>query len=642
MNLEKIHLCEEFTLDLARGCLLCAGQPIHLRPQSYEVLRYLAENKGRLISKDQLIEEVWQGRAVTDGSLGKCIEEVRQALGENARSYVRNVRGRGYIFDPPGDQPDATHSAWAEQVEVVRVVVEEDERNEAAVNVVSSPTRSGLPGQKKTNVLMLAIVGLIGGVIALGAAYYFSSRSANQGNSNVRSLAILPFRSLGADSGSEYIGLGMADTLITRLSSLKKVAIRPTSAVLKYTDDRKDLIEIGRELGVESVLDGSVHISGGRMRVTVQLMGVTDQTPLWAETFDGQVSEIFGFEDSIAARVAERLTNKLSSDDRRALAKHYTENTKAHLLSLSGRYLMEKRIPDSTRKAIDFLQKAIEKDPDFALAYADIAEGYFGLSITGSLPPRDAFPQAKDAAMKALQIDPLLAEAHCNLGIAKFFHDWDWAGAEQDFKRAIEINPNYHLAHEMYAHLLSNLGRHTEAIPEINRAMEIDPLSLIANAIKGQILYLAGQYDEAAAHLQRAIEVEPNFWISHLTLGKIYERRKMYPQAVAEFQAAIDLSGAPEPKSYLAYTYAVSGKHVEAQRLLDELKQSSTRQYVPQKHVALVYAGMGQKDEMFVWLEKAYEDRDISLTFIKVEPRWNEYRDDPRFNDLYHRIGFTE
>src|SRR5215475_4708375 len=200
MNLEKIHLCEEFTLDLARGCLLRAGQPIHLRPQSYEVLRYLAENKGRLISKDQLIEEVWQGRAVTDGSLGKCIEEVRQALGENARSYVRNVRGRGYIFDPPGDQPSTTHSAWTEQVEVVRVVVEEDERNESAVNLASSPMLSSSPEQKKTNVLMLTVVGLIIGVLAVSAAYYFSTRSANPGNSNVRSLAILPFRSLGADS----------------------------------------------------------------------------------------------------------------------------------------------------------------------------------------------------------------------------------------------------------------------------------------------------------------------------------------------------------------------------------------------------------------------------------------------------------
>jgi len=639
MSLEKIHLCEEFTLDLARGCLLRAGQPIHLRPQSYEVLRYLAENKGRLISKDQLIEEVWQGRAVTDGSLGKCIEEVRQALGENARSYVRNVRGRGYIFDPPGVQQN---TAWAEQVEVVRVVVEEDEHNaEAANNVVSSPAVSGSPGQKKTRVLLPAIVSLLVVAIALGA-YYFSSRSANPGNSKVRSLAILPFRSLGVDSGSEYLGLGMADTLITRLSSLKKVAIRPTSAVLKYTGDRKDLIEIGRELGVESVLDGSVHISGGRMRVTVQLMGVNDQTPLWADTFDGQVSEIFGVEDSIAARVAERLTNKLSSDDRRALTKHYTENTDAHLLSLSGRYLLEKKIPEATRKAIDFLQKAIEKDPNFALAYADIAEAYFTLSITGSLTPRDAFPPAKEATLKALQIDPLLAEAYCNLGIAKFFHDWDWVGAERDFKRAIEINPNYHLAHEMYAHLLSNLGRHTEAIPEINRALEIDPLSLIANAIKGQILYLAGQYDEAAAQLERAIEVEPNFWISHLILGKIYERRKMYPEAIAEFQAASDLSGAPEPKSYLAYTYAVSGQHAEAQKLVDELKLAATQQYVPPKHVALVYAGMGQKDEMFVWLEKAYEDRDISLAFIKVEPRWNEYRADPRFNDLYHRIGFKQ
>jgi len=239
-----------------------------------------------------------------------------------------------------------------------------------------------------------------------------------------------------------------------------------------------------------------------------------------------------------------------------------------------------------------------------------------------------------------LQMDPLLAEAHCNLGIAKFFYDWDWLGAERDFQTAIEINPNYALAHEMYAHLLSNLGRHSEALVKITRALELDPLSLIANAIKGQIIYFAGQYDDAIKHLQHAIDVEPNFWVSRLTLGKVYERRKMYPQAIAEFQKSSDVSNAPEPKSYLAYTYAVSDKREEAHKLLNELKQASTRQYIAPKHIALIYGGLSLKDEMFAWLEKAYEDRDVSLTFIKVEPRWDEYRGEPRFVDLMKRVGF--
>jgi TolB-like protein/DNA-binding winged helix-turn-helix (wHTH) protein/Flp pilus assembly protein TadD len=645
MSTDRIKLFDQFTLDLARGCLVRAGQPVHLRPQSFEVLKYLAENKGRLISKDQLIEQVWEGRAVTDGSLGKCIEEVREALGEDARLYVRNVRGRGYIFDPKPEEQEIpeSQSAWSEQIDVVRMVVEDDVGEDDFPHPTSPDARvASLPRSMRAVQRSRVLAGSIVIVLVVGVAIgvYLSSRPVHPETPKATSLAVLPFKLFGAESREDYLGLGMADTLITRLSSLKEIAVRPTSSVLKYGDGGKGLIDIGRELGVESVLEGSIHISGGRIRVTVQLVSVRDQTPLWADKFDEQFTDIFTVEDSISQRVAERLAVTLSSGDRAALAKHYTENTEAHLLSLSGRYLVEKRNPESIRKAIEFFEKAIEKDPNYALAYADIAEAYFSLSITGGMPPREAFPRAKEAAAKALQLDPLLAEAHYNLGLAKFFNDWDWTGAERDFKRAIEINPNHAFLHQMYGHLLSNLGRHSEAIVEISRALEIDPLSLIANAIKGQILFFAGQYDEAEAHLLKAIDVEPDFWISHLTLGKVYERRKQYSQALAEFQRSSDLSGAPEPKSLLGYTYAAIGKTAEARRMLDELREMSAQNYVAPKHLALVYAGLGERDEMFTWLEKAYADRDISLTFIKVEPRWDPYRDDPRFVDLLHRVGF--
>ena len=541
---------------------------------------------------------------------------------------------------------------WSEQIDVVRVVVEDDDREDDVAALRQARVTYGRPlgvptGSRplasKTKGVRLAIAGLFFTIVALGAGYYFSSIAPRgSGAPSVTSLAVLPFKSLGGASIDEYLGLGMADTLITRLSNLKELAVRPTSSVMRYADGDKRSIEIGRELGVESVLEGSIHISGGRMRVTVQLVSVRDQTPLWADKFDEQFTDIFTVEDSISERVAERLRLRLSSEERKALAKHHTENTEAHLLSLSGRYRLEKKTHEATLKAIEFFEKAIEKDPNYALAYAGIAESYFSLSITGGMPPREAFPRVKEAAAKALQIDPLLAEAHCNLGIAKFFNDWDWSGAEQDFKQAIEINPNYAAPHEMYAHLLSNLGRHTEALAESSRGLELNPLSLISNAIRGQILFFAGRYDDAVAHLQKAIDVEPNFWISHLTLGKVYERKKMYPQAIAEFQRALEVSGAPEPKSLLGYTYGVSGNDVEARRLLAELKEMSTRQYVAPKHVALVYAGLGRKDQMFEWLEKAYDDRDISLTFIKVEPRWDEYRAEPRFVDLLRRVGFAQ
>ena len=654
MKTEKIRLFEDFTLDLARGSLLRGNQPIHLRPQSYEVLKYLVANMGRLISKDQLIEDVWQGRAVTDGSLGKCIEELRAALGKDARLYVRNVRGRGYIFDPKTDEhrPLESEPAWSEQIDVVRVLVE-DEYHEIDVELprraTVTPPASRVSGDSRrtpsrTKAIGITIAVLLVFSLAVLAAYYYSSIAPRAtGPSNVKSLAVLPFKSLSGESGNEYLGLGMADTLITRLSNLKEMAVRPTSSVMKYGDSDKERIEICRELGVDAVLEGSIHISGGRMRVTVQLVSVRDQTPIWADTFDERFTDIFTVEDSISQRVAERLALKLSSDDRKALAKHQTENAEAHLLGLSGRYLLEKKKTEATRKAIEYFEKAIEKDPNYALAYAGIAESYFSLSITGSMEPREAFPRVREAATTALKIDPLLAEAHYNLGIANFFHDWDWPAAEQEFKRAIEINPNYAAPHEMYAHLLSNLGRHDEALLESSRSLELNPLSLISNAIRGQILLFAGKYDEAVAHLQNAINIEPNFWISHLTLGKVYERKRMYPQAIGEFQIASQVSGdAPEPKSLLAYAYAISGNSGEARRLLDELRRMSQRQYVAPKHIALVYAGLREKDQMFSWLEKAYSDRDISLTFIKVEPRWDEYRAEPRFADLFRRVGFAQ
>jgi DNA-binding winged helix-turn-helix (wHTH) protein/TolB-like protein len=293
MNTEKIRLFEDFTLDLARGCLLRGNLPIHLRPHSYEVLKYLVANKGRLISKDELIEDVWQGRAVTDGSLGKCIEELRAALGKEARQYVRNVRGRGYIFDPKTDEQLESEPGWSEQIDVVRVLVEEEyHQDDAALRRSSTvtPPASGVSADSRqrlsqTKAIVLTIAVLLVVSVAVMTAYYYSSIAPKAAAaSNVKSLAVLPFKSLSGETGDEYLGLGMADTLITRLSNLKEMAVRPTSSVMKYGDSSKDRIEICRELGVDAVLEGSIHISGGRMRVTVQLVSVGDQTPIWADT----------------------------------------------------------------------------------------------------------------------------------------------------------------------------------------------------------------------------------------------------------------------------------------------------------------------------------------------------------------------
>ncbi|MEW6213193.1 MAG: winged helix-turn-helix domain-containing protein [Acidobacteriota bacterium] len=633
-----------FRIDAAKRLLLREGEMVPLAPKAFDTLLVLVRHQGQVLEKDELMEMLWPDSDVEEANLPLNISALRKALGESPseRRYIVTIPGRGYRF-----AADVKETV-AEEAELIverhkqstLLIREREEDSEDRPDKDQKLLPAASPSLTKWLWAALAAVA----IVALAAGVYLLFRGIEEPRPRVaiKSLAVLPFKPLVED-GDEYLGIGMTDVLITRLSSLRGVTVSPTSAVLKYASPGKETVEIGRELGVESVLEGSIHRSGERIRVTVRLLSVRDGTPMWADKFDEKFTDIFTVEDSISERVAERLAMKLNSAEREVLAKRDTQNTEAHLLYLKGRYQMEKRTPEALKKGIEFFTQATEKDSSYALAYAEIAGSYHSLSITGHMHPGEAFPRVKEMAAKALDIDPLLAEAHTFAGVSKYFHDWDWSGAERDFKRAIEINPNSAYAHFMYGHLLSNLGRHREALAEGSRALELDPLSLILNALRGQMLFYAGQYDDAIAHLQKAIDMEPNFWVAHLVLGKVYERKKMYAEALAEFQRAGEMSGgSPEPKSYLAYTYAVSGRRAQTRQMIDELKEMSIRQYVPPKHIALVYAGLGEKDEMFEWLEKAYEDRDISLTFIKVEPRWDPYRADPRFENLMKRVGFSQ
>jgi DNA-binding winged helix-turn-helix (wHTH) protein/TolB-like protein/Flp pilus assembly protein TadD len=631
-----------FRIDAEKRGLLRNGEAVPLAPKAFDMLLVLVQHAGTVLEKDQLLEMLWPDSFIEEGNLTYNISAIRKALGESPseRRYIVTIPSRGYRFAAEVKEVLAGDSALiVERHRRSTLVIQE---REDAPQQQLVPAITGSPSNRPWTAVLAAVVILAVVGIGIGAYLLLKGSKPSPPPSKVRSLAVLPFKAL-VEGGDEYLGIGMTDILITRLSNLREVAVRPTSAVLKYTDTGKDAVEIGRELGVDSVLEGSIRRSAGQIRVTVQLVSVREGARLWAEKFDTQFTDMFAVEDSISELVAERLASKLSREEREALAKHDTDNPAAHLLYLEGRYQIEKRTPDAATKAIESFGHAIEKDSNYALAYSGMAEGYFTLSVTGNRRPSEAFPMSKEAATKALALDPQLVEAHTILGIARFFNDWDWAAAERDFKRAIEINPNFPLAHEMYGHLLSNLGRHREALEQINRALELDPLSLIANAIKGQMLQFAGRYDDAVSQLEKAIDVEPGFWISHLTLGKVYERKRLYPEALAEFQRAWELSGhSPEPKSLLGYTYALSGNTSEARRIIDELKKASAARYVPPKHIALIYAGLGEKNEMFDWLERAYEDRDISLTFMKVEPRWDLYRADPRFLDLLRRVGLSQ
>jgi serine/threonine-protein kinase len=379
---------------------------------------------------------------------------------------------------------------------------------------------------------------------------------------------------------------------------------------------------------------------GDRIRVTARLINVADGASLWAGTFDEKFTDVFAVQDAISQKVADALALRLSGDEKNQLTKRYTDDVEAYQLYLTGRYHHARLIPPEIRTAMNFYQQAIDRDPNYALAYFGLAEANRSLAITSDVPSKDSIPQAKAAARKALAIDDSLAEAHASLSFSLIWFDWDWAGAERESKRAIALNPNSPMAHFAYAHLLSNLGRHDEAVAEGMRAVELDPVFFLYRAIDAMFLHHAGRNEEARVQVEKTFELDPNFWIAHLTLGKVYIQQRKYPEAIAEFGKAKELSrGNSEAIASIGYTAALAGDKAKARAVLEELKALSNRHYIPPVNIALVYNGLGDQNEALSWLEKACDDRDVRLTLLKVEPRWDSFRSNARFVAILKRIG---
>jgi DNA-binding winged helix-turn-helix (wHTH) protein/Tfp pilus assembly protein PilF len=452
-------------------------------------------------------------------------------------------------------------------------------------------------------------------------------------------MAVLPFKLLTSDYRDEALEMGMADTLIARLSSSRATVVRPLSSVRKYISLEQDAAAAGRELGVDSVLDGNIQNRGSQIRVNARLINVADGASLWAGTFDQEFTNLFSVQDTIAAKVASALALSLNQDARKRLGQRYTENIDAYHLYLKGRYHIGKVTRPAIMKGVQFFQQAIEMDPTYALAYAGMAEAYRRLPITSDVAPLEAFPKAKAAAHKALEIDESLAEAHLAMGFTRLWFDWDWLDSEREFKLAIDLNPSSGEAHMGYAVLLTCLGRHDEAIAEGQRGVELDPLSLIVNANQAQFLHWAGRDDDALARIEKTLEIDPTFWVANLALGRIQIQRMQFDQAIAALTKARDFSGAnSETVSLIGYAHARAGNRAAAQAVLEEMQGDSQR-YVPPHSIAVVHHGLGEKEETFRWLEKAYEERDIRLTFLKADPKWDSIRNERRFAELVWRVG---
>jgi TolB-like protein/Flp pilus assembly protein TadD len=453
-------------------------------------------------------------------------------------------------------------------------------------------------------------------------------------------IAVLPFKPLLPENRDQVLELGMADTLIAKLSNSREIIVSSLNSVRKFVSIEQDSLAAGRELQVNSVLDGTVQRAGDRIRVTARLVKVADGSSLWSGTFDEKFTDVFAVQDAISQRVADALALQLSGEERSQLSKRYTDNVEAYQLYLTGRYHYARLIPPEIRAAMNFYQRAIDRDPNYALAYFGFAEANRSLAITSDVPSKDSLPQAKAAAQKALAIDDSLAEAHASLSFSLVWFDWDWAAAERESKRAIALNPNSAMAHFSHAHVLSDLGRHDEAVAEGMRAVELDPLFFLYRAIGALFLHHAGRNEEARAQLEKTFELDPNFWIAHLTLGKVYTQQRKYPEAMAEFAKARELSrGNSEAIGSIGYVSGLMGDKEKARAVLDELKTSSDQRYIPPVNIALVYNGLGDQNEALSQLERACDDRDVRLPLLKVDPRWDSFRSNPRFVAILKRIG---
>ena len=656
---QQIYGFDNFQLDVSDRQLLHDGRPVALPAKAFDMLVVLIENGGRLLEKDELFSRVWPDQIVEESNLAVHVSAIRKALGEKKDNprYLVTVPGHGYRFIGHVLRLD---EEVEEEVVVKRhsisgLVIEGSHeqagavekaliKNLAAQNIGHLANRDGAEFSRHTSVVgmrTLLFSGLVVVVISLGF-FLVLKRTRPPDNSAspapIKSIAVLPFKPLVAESRDEALELGIADTLITRLSRLRQVMVRPTSAVRGYTALQQDPIAAGREQRVDAVLDGSIQKSGERIRVTVRLMKVADGQQLWADHFDEKFTDIFVVQDSISRQVSEAIV-KLTGGEKELLARRYTESSEAYSLYVKGRYFWNKRTAEGLSKAIDYFNQAIEKDPNYALAYAGLADVYIVLPGDTSALLAETHPKARAYAQKALELDNQLPEPYVTLACIAADY-WDWAEADKQFKRAMELNPNYATAHQWYGEYLVHVGRLDEALHEFHRALELDPTSPIINSLLGQALYLARRYDEAIDQCQRTLEIDRDFAVAHWTLGMAYQQKAMHDPAVTEFEKATQLSGgATNLLALLGAAYAKSGNRSAARNVLGKLTELQKQKRAHPGDMAIVYVGLGDKERAFEWSEKAYQDHSWVVLYLRLDPFFDPLRSDPRFADLVRRAG---
>jgi len=619
---------------------------VPLAPKAFDTLVLLVERRGQLLEKDELMKALWPDSFVEEANLTVNISALRKALGERLHEhrYIITVPGRGYRFVASvAELPEEGAQALVEHTRT-QIIIEEEEEKTKLRQPAAMPLLQQRPGRPSRTLILALGCALITLAAIAWTLSRFRTRPLDSQSQPIRSIAVLPLKNLTDDPSQDYFSDGMTESLITALSQVNELKVISRGSVIRFKGKETDPQEVGKQLEVAAVLEGSVRKSADSVRVAVRLVSVADGRVLWAsDTHERQLGDVFALQDEIARSVVSGLRVKLSDKGAQQLARRYTDNVEAYQLYLKGQYVWHKITFEDLQKSIDYYHQALDKDPNYALAYAGIADSYVVLGNV-FLPPNEAFTKAMTNAKTALELDETLAQAHQAMAASRMFYLWDWTGAESDLKRAIELNPSHAGAHDLYSYYLIAMGRLDEAKAETKRAQELDPLSLLIGTHVGVALYFNREYDRAIDQLRQTIDLDPHFPIAHSWLIQAYLQKGMYAEAIREAQAEReDFANSQQHQAIaaLGYAYAVAGQRREAQRALAELSEASKQRYVSPLLIALIHAGLGDRDQAFVWLEKAYEDHSFLLIFLKVEPRFDTLRSDPRFTELERRVGLT-
>jgi TolB-like protein/DNA-binding winged helix-turn-helix (wHTH) protein len=615
-----------FEADFKIGELRKNGLRIKVQDQPFQVLAMLLEKPGGIVTREELQRRLWPADTFVDfdHSLNSAIKKLREALGDQAENprFIETLHRRGYRFIAPVDGNGTSAASASVESALIK-----------KAGAKPRPTR----GPRVGIALGLGVAVLLLTLLGFAFEYLLSTKNATP---QIRSLAVLPLQNLSADREQEYFSDGLTDALITDLAQIRSLEVISRTSSMQYKGTKKSMAEVARELKVDGVVEGTVQRSGDRVRITAQLIDATNDRHLWAQSFERSPSDVIQLQDDIAQSISAAIAT-VAQPERARLHRKRPVDQEAYDNYLKGRYELNKRERVALARARDFFDRATVKDPDFGEGYAGLASCYLILGEYEVLPPAEAYPKARDAAARALQIDETLAEAHLVLAGVKRDYDWDFPAAEDEFRRGIDLSPSSATAHQWYAEMLSeDLGRHADAIAEIESAQRLDSLSPIINTIHGDVLRLAGRTDEARLQLEHTLAMDPQFAYAHAILGNVYLHDNLIGKAAEEYKRATVMSpNSPWYMSMLAFCYGRVGRRAEAEKLLQALLAQSQNGYVPSVDIAASYEAVGQEREALTYLQKAYDERDVKLRWLDTKPNFENLHSNQKFQELLRRIS---